>query len=145
MLNYIISNKGIKRGQIGTIVTFAILIVFNILFFTFTKTTNALILILLTVLLALVFNFLWSKIYHVHFLNEDILISNLYYKEEKYAKSEFKKITTFIAMAGIYKLNLKNGKSYLFTIDKQIQAKNLFNIDSNKYAQELTKDIQKRI
>jgi hypothetical protein len=145
MLNYIISNRGIKRGQIGTIIIFAILIAFNILFFIFTKTTNALILTLLTILLALVFNFLWSKIYQVHFLNGDILISNIYYKEEKYPKSEFEKITTFLAMAGIYKLNLRSGKNYLFTIDKHIQAKNLFNIDSNKYAKELSKDILERI
>jgi hypothetical protein len=40
-------------------------------------------------------------------------------------------------MAGIYKLKLKNGKTYHFTIQRNVLVKNLFNIDS--------KDIIERI
>jgi hypothetical protein len=49
MMDLTISEKAIKRGQIGALVTFILLILFNIIFLVITKTTNALILTFITV------------------------------------------------------------------------------------------------
>lgn len=145
MLDYIISIKGIKTRQVGMLAVCILLILSNFAFFLFERTGNSLIVMLLTSLFVLGLNFLGSYIYQIHFLNEDILISNFFHGEKKCSVSEFCEITTLLSMAGIYKLNLRNGETYLFTIERHIRAKNLFNIDSNKYAKELTKDLKERI
>ncbi|AWW00662.1 hypothetical protein DJ013_21730 [Arcticibacterium luteifluviistationis] len=89
--------------------------------------------------------YLSSKLFTIHFSNSDILVSNLLTKEKRHNVSEFEKVTTYVAMAGIYKLNLKIGGSYLFVIPQKELAKNLFNIDPDKYAKELTREIFIRI
>ena len=144
MLDYFISSDSIKKGQVAMLIFFSILTMVNLIFLFSTRTINVLILTTLTLLLFLMFSFLSSKLYQVHFFDNDIYISNLF-RIKKFTKFTFDSVSTFVSFAGIYRINLKNGESFLFIVDKDIQIKNLFNIDPDKYAQELTKDIIDRI
>ena len=144
MLDYFISSDSIRKGQVAMLTIFSILTIVNLIFLFSAKTINALILTILALLLFLVFSFLSSKLYQVHFLDNDICISNLF-RVKKFTKLTFERVSTFVSIAGIYRIHLKNGENFLFVIDKDTQFKNLFNIDPDKYAQELTNNIRERI
>lgn len=145
MLDIKISREEDKWGHFVLIIILASLIILNILFLAFTETTNSLILTLLTSLLGLSMIYINGRIFTIHFSNSDIIVSNFLRKEKRHNVSEFEKVTTYVAMAGIYKLNLKTDENYLFVIPQKELAKNLFNIDPDKYAKELTREIFIRI
>lgn len=137
MINYHLGNKKIINGQILILVIFGLLILINAFFLIFSKGGNMLIVFSLTLLLGVFFIILSSYIFQIHFYQKDILIYNLY-RKKTYSVLEFYSVTSFLTFAGIYKLNLRNGVSYYFTLDSHTQAKNLFNIDSTRYSREIT-------
>lgn len=137
MINYHLGNKKIISGQILMLVIFCFLTLINTFFLIFSKGGNMLIVFSLTILLGVLFNILGSYIFQIHFYQNEILVYNLF-RKKKYSVLEFYSITPFLTFVGIYKLNLKDGISFYFTLDSYTQAKNLFNIDSKRYSREMT-------
>lgn len=69
------------------------------------------------ILIAIVLNFLVSKISDIKISKTQIVIENFYYGNVVCQSKEFKGITTPLISPPFYRLEIKNGKTFIFYVD----------------------------